>query len=208
MSETLPLMGRSPGERITLDTAREICQRTGSTVVMAGSIGTLGSQYVIGMNAMNCASGDSIAREEAQASRKEDVLSTLGKAATSLREKLGESLTSIQKLNTPVEQATTTSLEALKAYTLGLRAADAKGDMEAIPFLKHAIELDPNFAVAYDKLAARYSSLGEADRASQYAQMSFDRRDRVSEREQLDIAYTYYSLVLGDVDQVLRNFQV
>ena len=208
MSETLPLMGRSPGERITLDTAREICQRTGSTVVMAGSIGTLGSQYVIGMNAMNCASGDSIAREEAQASRKEDVLSTLGKAATSLREKLGESLTSIQKLNTPVEQATTTSLEALKAYTLGLRAADAKGDMEAIPFLKHAIELDPNFAVAYDKLAARYSSLGEADRASQYAQMSFDRRDRVSEREQFDIAYTYYSLVLGDVDQVLRNFQV
>jgi len=208
VSETLRLMGRSPGERITLDTAREICQRTGSTAVLAGSIGSLGSQYVIGMNATNCASGDSLAREEAQASRKEDVLTTLGKAATGLREKLGESLSSVQRFDTPVVQATTSSLEALKAYSLGLRAADAKDDLDAIPFLKRAVELDPNFALAYDNLAYRYSNLGEANRASEYSQMAFDRRERVSEREQLNISATYYFFVLGDLEQEFRTYQV
>ena len=208
VSETLRMMARSPGERITMDMAREICQRTTSTAVLAGSIGSLGSQYVIGLNAVNCASGDSLAREEAQASRKENVLSTLGKAATSLREKLGESLASIRKFDAPVEQATTTSLEALKAYTLGLRAADAKDDTEAIPFLKRAIERDPNFAVAYSNLATRYSNLGEMDTASQYAQMAYDRRERVSEREQLDVSANYYIMVLGDLEQDLRSYQV
>jgi len=208
ISETLRLMGRSPGERVTLDTAREICERTGSTAVLAGSIGSLGSQYAIGLNAMNCRGGDSLAREEIQAARKEEVLNTLGKAATSLRERLGESLASIQRFDTPVEQATTSSLEALKAYTLGERAADAKGDVDAIPFLKRAVELDPNFAIAYSTLATRYWNFGETNLATEYAQKAFDRRERVSEREQLDIAATYYYVVLGDFDQELRTYQV
>ncbi len=208
VSETLRLMGRSPGERITLDTAREICERTRSTAVLAGSIGSLGSQYAIGLNAMNCIGGDSLAREELQASRKEEVLNTLGKAATSLRERLGESLVSIQKFDTPVEQATTSSLEALKAYSLGLRTKDTKGDVGAIPLLKRAIELDPNFAAAYSSLAFSYSNLGEDDLASEYAQKAFDRRERVSEREQLEISSVYYFAVLGDLDQELRTYQV
>jgi tetratricopeptide (TPR) repeat protein len=208
VSETLRMMGRSRGDRITRDTAREICQRTRSTAVLAGSIGNLGSQYVIGLNALNCTSGDALAREETQAARKEDVLNALGKAATGLREKLGESLASVQKFDTPVVQATTSSLEALKAYSLGLRVVDTKGDVEAIPFFKRALELDPNFAQAYTSLAFRYGNLGEADLASEYAQKAFDHRERVSEREQLGISAAYYFEALGDLDQELRVYKI
>jgi eukaryotic-like serine/threonine-protein kinase len=208
VSETLRMMGRSPGERITLGTAREICERTGSTAILAGSIGSMGSQYAIGLNAMNCATGDSLAREEMQASRKEEILNTLGKATTRLREELGESVGSIQKFDTPVEQATTSSLEALKAYSLGLRTANEKGDADAIPFLKRAIELDPNFAAAHSDLSFRYSNLGEVRLASEHAQRAFDFRERVSEHERLEISETYYSFVLGDLDQEMRNYQV
>jgi len=207
VSETLRMMGRSPGERVTLETAREICERTGSAAVLGGSIGSLGSLYAIGLHAMNCANGDSLAREELQAARKEDVLNTVGMAATRMREGLGESLTSIQRYDTPVEQATTSSLEALKAYSLGLRAADAKSDEEAIPFLKRAIELDPNFAAAYANLVWRYDNLGEWSVASDYARTAFNLRERVTEREQLEISAAYYS-TLGDLDQELRTYQV
>lgn len=208
ISETLRLMGRSAGERITMDTAREICERTGSTAVLAGSIGSLGSQYVIGLNAMNCASGDSFAREEMQASRKEEVLNTLGKATTSLREKLGESLASIQKFDTPVEQATTSSLEALKAYSVGFRTLGTVESASAIPFFKHAIELDPNFADAYAQLATAYGNLDETDLAAENAQKAFDLRSRVSEREKLNIASRYYWTVLGDIEQETRTYEV
>jgi serine/threonine protein kinase/tetratricopeptide (TPR) repeat protein len=206
LNETLRLMGRSPGERITMETAREICERTQSTAVLAGSIGNLGSQYVLGLNAINCKNGDSLGREEMQGSRKEDVLNMLGKAATSLREKLGESLASIQKFDAPVELATTTSLEALKAYSLGGRAMATSGD--ALPLLKHAVELDPNFAEAYSALATLYGNRGETDLAAANAQKAFDLRGRVSEREKLDISSRYYWTVLGDLDQESHVYEV
>jgi eukaryotic-like serine/threonine-protein kinase len=208
VSETLRMMGRPPGDRITVDTAREICQRTGSTAVLAGSIASLGSQYVIGLNALNCASGDSLDREEMQASRKEDVLTILGKVATSIRGKLGESLASIQKFNTPVAQATTSSLEALKAYTLCIQTKAAKADQPAIPFCKQAVDLDPNFATAYALLATMYYNLGESELANQSAQKAYDLRDRVSEREKLEITSVYDFACLGDLDQEMRVYQI
>jgi eukaryotic-like serine/threonine-protein kinase len=207
-SETLRMMGRSPADRITVDIAREICERTGSTVSIAGSIGTLGSQYVIGLSAMNCKSGDSLAREEVQAPRKEDVLNMLGTAATSLRKKLGESQASIQKFDTPIEQATTSSLEALKAYSVGGRTMGTGEDGPSIPFFKHAIELDPNFASAYALLATAYGNLGETDLAAESAQRAFDLRGRVSEQEKFIISSRYYWTVLGDLDQETHTYQV
>ena len=208
VGETLRMMGRPAGDRLTVDTAREICQRTGSTAVLAGSIASLGSQYVVGLNALNCASGDSITREEMQASRKEDVLTVLGKISTSIRGKLGESLASLQKFSTPVEQATTSSLAALKAYTLCIHTKDAKGDAAAVPFCKQAVDLDPNFATAYSLLATMYSNLGEEEMAKQSGQKAYDLRDRVSEHEKLEITSVYDFAVLGDLDQEMRVYQV
>ncbi len=208
VSETLRMMGRAPGERITLDTAREICERTRSTAVLAGSIGGLGSQFVIGLNAMNCASGDSLAREEVQAARKEDVILTLGTAATRIRKKLGESLASMQKFDTPIEQATTSSLEALKAFTVGYRTLTAGDDANAISFFQRAVDLDPGFASSYAFMATAYGNLGESELASQNAQKAFQLRDRVSQLENLAIASRYYWTVLGDLDQEMRTYQV
>ena len=200
VSETLRMMERSPGEHITPDMAREICQRTGSTAVLAGSIANLGSRYVIGLKATNCSNGDSLVRGGAQASRKEEVLNALGKAASTVREKLGESLASIQKFDTPVEQATTSSLEALKAYSLAVRAG---GATPYTSLLQHAIELDPNFALAYRGLSDYYDGAGEAELASEYAQKAFDHRDHATEPERLEITATYYYAVLGDLDREL-----
>jgi eukaryotic-like serine/threonine-protein kinase len=208
VNETLRMMGRSPGERITVERAREICERTQSAAVIAGSIASVGTQFAIGTNAVNCVNGDTLAREELQASRKEDVLAALDRAASKIREKLGESLASVQKFSTPIEQATTSSLEALKAFSLAFQAEKSQGDAEAVPFLKHAIELDPNFALAYSDLAQCYGNLGEAELASEFAQKAYDRRQRASEREQFFISSVYSYTVLGDLDQEQRIYQV
>jgi serine/threonine protein kinase len=162
VSETLRLMGRQPDTRITRDAARELCIRTGSKAIVLGSISNLGGQYVIGIDAVGCSNGDTLAKEQEEAASKQDVLKALGKAAASLREKLGESLASVQKFDVPVE-ATTPSLEALKAYSMGITTGRTKGDAEAIPFMKRAIELDPNFAMAYTGIAVEYGNLGRAD---------------------------------------------
>ena len=149
VNETLKLMGRPAGDRLTPEVTREVCQRTGSTAMLTGSIAGLGSQYVIGLKAVNCNTGDVLAEAQEQAAGKEAVLKALDAAAVKVRSKLGESLSSVQKYATPVEEATTPSLEALKAYSLGVKTVYAKGETAALPFFKRAVDLDPNFAMAY-----------------------------------------------------------
>ena len=190
--KTLQEMTRSPDERLTPDLAREVCQRAGSKVLLSGSIAALGAQYVIGQEAMSCASGEVLAREQVTASGKEQVLPALGRAASKLRNELGESLSSVQKFDVPMEEATTNSLEALKALTLGQKAFNEKGDADAIPFVKRAIELDPNFAQAYSYLAGYYSNLNQPSLASTYTKKAFDLRDRVTEVEKFAITSDYY----------------
>jgi eukaryotic-like serine/threonine-protein kinase len=203
--QTLQQMTRSPGERLTQDLAREVCQRAGSKAYLAGSIAALGAQYVIGLEALNCATGDVLAREQVTASGKEQVLSALGQAATKLRNGVGESLSSVQKFDVPLEEATTNSLEALKAFTLSLKTAREKGDVEAIPFTKRAIELDPDFALAYDDLGLHYYNLNQASLAADYLKKAFDLRDHINEREKFHITAHYYGLVTGELEKATQT---
>ena len=205
--EALRFMGRSPDERVTKDIAREICQRQGLKALLAGSVSSLGSHYVITLDAVNAQSGESITREQIEADSKEQVLSALGKAALAMREKLGESLSSIRDHTVPIEQATTSSLEALKSYAMGNEARAQGKNEEEIRFYKHAIELDPNFAMAHARLAVYYGNRDEIDQAQPYAQKAFDLRDRVSERERLYISEKYYNYVLGDADKAMEVLQ-
>jgi tetratricopeptide (TPR) repeat protein len=185
-------MGRGADERVTGSVAREICEREHIKAMLSGSIATLGSQYVIALDATNCATGDSLAREQVTAATKEAVLPAVGKAASSLRGKLGESLASIQKFDTPVTEATTSSLEALKAYAAADEIRNGGNEAESIPLFQHAVELDPNFAMAYARLAAIYNNLGEEDRSVESARKAFDLRERVSERERFYITDHFY----------------
>jgi eukaryotic-like serine/threonine-protein kinase len=207
VGETLRLMGSQPGTRITSEVARELCVRTGSKAIVLGSISNLGGQYVIGVDAVGCSSGDTLAKEQEEAATKQDVLKVLGKAAASLRAKLGESLASVQKFDVPVE-ATTPSLEALKAYSMGITTGRTKGDAEAIPFMKRAIELDPNFAMAYVGLAVEYSNLGRASLAADNARKAYDLRDRVSERERYRISAFYFQYVTGEVEKATEAYEL
>jgi len=206
--ETLKLMGRSPDERLTPDVARDLCQRAGSKAYLSGSIASLGSQYVIGLNAVNCQTGDSLAQEQTTANGKEQVLRELDRAAAKLREKVGESLHSIQKFDTPLEQATTSSLEALKAYSLGYRTLGEKGSAPAIPFYKRAIELDPNFAVASAGLGMCYMNLGESSMARESLRKAYELRDRVSERERFRISAYFYGYVTGELEKANQTYEL
>ena len=206
VNSTLGLMGRS-GDRLTRDVALEVCQRTESKAMLAGSIGQIGKRYSLVLNAVNCATGDSVASTEAQAADKDHVLDGLGKIATDMRKKLGESLTTIQKFDTPVAQVTTPSLEALNAYSVGMRTNNDKGDAESIPFFKRAIELDPNFAVAYANLGSAYSNLGQAQLASESGKKAFELRERVSEREKFNISALYYEHVTGEVEKAIQTYE-
>jgi serine/threonine protein kinase/Flp pilus assembly protein TadD len=202
VAETLRLMGRSPAERITKDLAQQICERTASKATVAGSISSLGSQYLIGVNAVNCSNGDSLAQEQVQAAMKEDVLKALGKITTSLRQKLGESLGSIQKFDTPIAEATTPSLEALKAYSEGWKTEFKAGDVEkAIPFFKRAVELDPNFAAAFSAMAIAYQNEGELSLTAEYGKKAFELRNRASDREKFFIDALYFSAVTSDLKE-------
>ena len=207
IGETLRLMGSQANTRITRDVARELCVRTGSKAIVLGSISNLGGQYVIGVDAVGCSNGDTLAKEQEEAPTKQDVLKALGKAAASLRAKLGESLASVEKFDVPVE-ATTPSLEALKAYSMGITTGRTKGNAEAIPFLKRAIELDPNFAMAYVGLAVYYSNLGRANLAADNAKKAYALRDRVSERERYRISAFYFDVVTGEVEKATEAYEL
>ena len=207
VGETLRLMGRPSNERITRDVAGELCMRTGSKAILLGSISNLGGQYVVGVDAIGCSSGDTLAKEQEEAATKQDVLKALGKAAASLRGKLGESLASIQKFDVPVE-ATTTSLEALKAFSMGITTQRTKGDAASIPFMKRALELDPNFAVAYVGLGVAYGNLGQASLSAENIKKAYALRDRVSEHEKYRIAALYYSNVTGELEQASQVYEL
>jgi eukaryotic-like serine/threonine-protein kinase len=207
VEETLHLMGRISNERITRDIAREICLRTGSKAIILGSIFNLGGQYVIGVDAVGCSSGDTLAKEQEEAATKQDVLKALGKAASSLRGKLGESLTTVQKFDVPVE-ATTPSLEALKAFSMGMTTVRTRGNADAIPFYKRALELDPNFAVALAQLGVVYSNLGQASLATENIKKAYALRERVSEREKYRIASLYYTFVTGELEQASQVYEL
>jgi serine/threonine protein kinase/tetratricopeptide (TPR) repeat protein len=190
---TLALMGKPPDERVTAEVAREICQRNGVKALLAGSIASLGSQYVVTLDAINASTGDTLAEVQGQADSKEQVLKTLDTTTTQLRGKLGESLASIQKFDKPLEEATTSSLEALKSFSLGDAKHNVADDFGAIPFYKRAIELDPNFAMAYARLGTVYGNLSQADLSEQYRKKAFELKDRASERERLYITAHYYA---------------
>jgi len=207
VNETLGLMDRPANQHITRDIARELCLRTGSKAILLGSISRLGSQYVIGLVASGCNTGDVLAQEQVQAAGKEDVLKSLDQVASALRSKLGESLVSVQKFDVPVE-ATTSSLEALKAFSMGIRTGREKGSAEAVPFLKRAIEIDPNFAMAYASLGLDYGNLGEASLGAENIRKAYELKDKVSERERLRIAAYYYAFATGELEKEAQTYEL
>jgi tetratricopeptide (TPR) repeat protein len=205
--ETLRFMGRSPDERITKEVGKEICERQGIKAMLVGSIASLGSHYVITLEALNARSGDPIAREQVEVESKEKVLSSLGTAASSLRMKLGESLSSIKQYDVAIEQATTSSLEALKAYAMGNEERNKGRVREALAFYQRAVDLDPNFAMAYARIAVFYGNQSQFESAKVYVQKAYDLRDRVSEREKLYITEKYYNYVTGEMDKAIETLQ-
>jgi len=209
VAQTLALMAQPKDARLTRELAREVCQRTASTATIEGSISSLGSQYVLGVKAVNCGSGDVLANEQAVASGKEQVLKALGEAATKMREKLGESLASVQKYDAPAENVTTRSLEALQAYGLGYQAMTVKNDAaSAIPLFQRAISLDPNFAMAYARLGTSYSNLGQITRAAESTRKAYELRERVSEREKLYIASHYENFATGNLEAARKTYEL
>jgi tetratricopeptide (TPR) repeat protein len=206
--EALRFMERPPEERVTRDVAREICERQGIKAMLLGSISGMGSHYVISLEASNAQTGDIIAREQVEADGKEQILKALGQAASKLREKLGESLSSIQKFDAPIEQVTTSSLEALRQYSLGREKHSDTKYREAIPFYKHAIQLDEHFAIAYARLAACYNSLKQFELSRAASAKAYEYRDRASEREKLYVSWSYYGAVSGDWEKTDETLQV
>ena len=200
IQQTLQMMGEKPDARLTPEIARELCQRTGSAAVLDGSIAQIGAQYLLTLKALNCVSGESLASTEAQASDKSHVLDALGKTASEIRNKLGESLSTVQKFNTPLEQATTPSLEALKAFSSGFKI-HTTGDAAAIPFYKHAIELDPNFALAYAWLGVSFNDIGELSKDIESTRKAYGLRDRASEPEKYFITARFHKVVTGNLEK-------
>ena len=205
VAATLKMMSRPSGTQLTPEVTRELCQRAGSKAYIAGSIASLGSQYVLGLKAANCQSGDPLAEEQVTAASKEKVLEALGGAASKLRGELGESLATVQRFDVPLEHATTSSLEALKAYSLGRETLN--GPAAALPYDQRAIELDPNFAMGYWAVGSDYFGLSEPGRASEYMTKAFQLREHASEREKQVITADYYLQVTGELDKAAQTYE-
>ena len=209
IKQTLQMMGQKPDAKLTPEIARELCQRTDSAAVLDGSIAQIGTHYLLTLKTANCANGKSLASTEAQASDKNDVLDALGKAAAEIRNKLGESLSTVEKFNTPIEQATTPSLDALQAFSLGRKTMNRKADFPAaVPFFQRAIGLDPSFAQAYATLGQNYANLGESSLAIENVKKAYELRTRVSEPEKLYIESHYYEYVTGDLEKANQAYEL
>jgi eukaryotic-like serine/threonine-protein kinase len=207
--QILSLMAQPKDARLTPELAREVCQRTGSTAVLDGSIAQVGRQYLLVLKAVNCATGESLTRVEAQAANKDHVLDTLGTLASEVRSKLGESLASVQKYDAPPEDVTTTSLEALQSYSLGYRTMIAKNDYPAaIPFFQQAISLDPSFAMAYARLGINFYNLDEPARAETNLQKAYELREKLSEREKLYIAASHDAMAIGNMEDARKTYEL
>jgi eukaryotic-like serine/threonine-protein kinase len=207
MSQTIRLMTRPANTRVTPELAQEICQRTNSKVWIEGSVARIGNEYMVGLKALNCQNGDTLAQEQVTAADKEKVVDALGEAASKLRGELGESLITVKKFDIPLSQATTSSLEALKAASLGSKTLHEKGTAAALPFFQHAVELDPNFASAYVSLGKMYLNSGQGDRASEVFGKAYALREHTSERERFDIESMYYEHVTGNLEDTARVFR-
>ena len=206
--ETLQMMGQKSEVKLTPEIAGQLCQRTGSAAVLDGSIAQIGTQYLLTLKAANCTNGATLASAEAQASDKNHVLDALGTTTSEIRNKLGESLRTVQKFDTPLEQATTPSLEALKAFSSGTRVDDTAGDAAAIPFFTHAIELDPNFALAYAMVGISYNTIGESSIAADYTRKAYALRDRTTEPEKYFIEARFHKEVTGDIEKAVEACQL
>jgi len=207
VAKTLKLMTRPADTKLTPEVARELCQRAGSKAYIAGSIAGLGSQYVLGLKAVNCQSGDLLVQEQITAAAKEKVLDALGEASSKLRGELGESLATVQKFDVPLDEATTSSLEALKAHSLGEKAFRESGSTAALPYHQRAIQLDPGFAMGYEQVGNDYYGVGELGRANEYFTKAFQLREHASEREKLAITADYYSSVTGELDKAAQTYE-
>jgi serine/threonine protein kinase len=207
VAATLKLMTKPVNTPLTPEVARELCQRADSKAYIAGSIANLGSQFVVGLKAVNCLNGDTLAQEQATASGKEKVLDVLGEAAGKLRGQLGESLASVKKFDAPLAQETTPSLEALKTYGIARKIEGEKGSAAALPFFQHAIDLDPNFASAIEGVGIMYGNVGQPTRGNEYLSKAFGLRDRASEREKLHITSMYYMATTGELDKGVETFR-
>ncbi len=208
IQQVLKLMGKPPDARLTSEVAQEICERTASAAVLDGSIAQIGTQYIITLKAVNCVSGKTLASTEALANDKNHVLDGLGRSTSEIRNSLGESLSTVQKFDTPLEEATTPSLEALKAFSSGRKVLSTTGSAAAIPFFQHAIELDPNFALAYAMLGRMYGDIGESGMAADRTRKAYELRDRASEAEKYFITASFHITVTGDMEKAEQNCEL
>jgi tetratricopeptide (TPR) repeat protein/predicted Ser/Thr protein kinase len=208
IQQTLRLMGQPADARLSPEIAMEICERIASTAVLDGSIASLGSQYVLGLRARDCRTGDVLAEEQVETARKEDVLNALGQIASKFRTRVGESLTTVEKHNTPLEVATTSSLEALKAYSTAMRVSHSTGAADAVPHFKRAVEIDPQFAVAYAFMGLNYSGLGESVLSMESTSKAYQLRDRASDRERFLITTLYDRQVTGNLEKEQQTLQL
>jgi eukaryotic-like serine/threonine-protein kinase len=208
VQQQLALMGQPKNTRVTSEVAQQICERTASSLILEGSIASLGSQFVLGLRARNCSTGSTVSQEQVQVAKREDVLNALSQVARKFRTEVGESLATVEGNSTPLASATTPSLEALKAYSTGMKVGQSTGNAAAIPFYRRAVEIDPQFAMAYANLGLSYSAVGESVLAAESALRAWQLRDRVSDRERFFIDFTYDRHATGNLEKAYQTLEL